>query len=77
MRVLSTEPDPDHPTRPKINFAGSIDNHATMVGWLKVTPDNQIRWHFVSGFSSEFALSSTLIHATRNLENRAGHYGGP
>lgn len=58
MRVLSTEPDPDHPTRPKINFAGSIDNHATMVGWLKVTPDNQIRWHFKSGEQGRALWSS-------------------
>ena len=52
MRVLSTEDEPDHPGRPRINFGGSIDgtgSTATIVGYVKVTPDEQIRWHFTSG----------------------------
>ncbi|KAH9949791.1 hypothetical protein B0H21DRAFT_725996 [Amylocystis lapponica] len=49
LRVIGTEPDPAHPTRPVIRFAGEVDQHATVVGWVKVTPDNQIRWHYKSG----------------------------
>ncbi|CCL99733.1 uncharacterized protein FIBRA_01755 [Fibroporia radiculosa] len=49
LRVISTEADPNHPTRPKINFVGTANTNATMVGYVKITPDNQIRWHFKSG----------------------------
>ncbi|KZT67309.1 hypothetical protein DAEQUDRAFT_713802 [Daedalea quercina L-15889] len=49
MRIISIEPDPAHPTRPKINWFGSIGPFATMIGHVKVTPDDQIRWHFKSG----------------------------
>lgn len=58
LRVLSTEADPDHPTRPRIKFGGSIDQEATMVGWVRVTPDNQIRWHFKSGEEGNAIWSS-------------------
>jgi len=58
LRVLSTEYDPAHPKRPKINFAGSIENHATMVGWIKLTPDDEIRWHFKSGEQGDAIWSS-------------------
>ncbi|KAH9936501.1 uncharacterized protein B0H18DRAFT_974101 [Fomitopsis serialis] len=49
IRVISTETDPAHPSRPKINWVGSIGPFATMVGSVHVTPDNHIRWHFKSG----------------------------
>ena len=48
IRVISTECDPAHPDRPKINWFGSVGPFATMVGSTHVTPDNHIRWHFVS-----------------------------
>ncbi|KAI0917177.1 hypothetical protein AcW1_007559 [Taiwanofungus camphoratus] len=48
FRVLSMEPDFAHPTRPKINFAGYIDDYAIIVGSVMLTPDDQIRWKFVS-----------------------------
>ncbi|KAH9841702.1 uncharacterized protein C8Q71DRAFT_738338 [Rhodofomes roseus] len=55
MRVISIEADPAHPGRPKINWFGSIGPFATMVGSVYLTPDDQIRWHFVSNamWSSE------------------------
>ncbi|KII86844.1 hypothetical protein PLICRDRAFT_164215 [Plicaturopsis crispa FD-325 SS-3] len=45
----SSEHDPEHPTRPKINFVGEMMGHSTMFGWVKMTPDDQVRWHFVAG----------------------------
>jgi len=48
FRVISTEYDPAHPTRPKINFAGEVQDNHTMVGYVELTPDDQLRWHFVS-----------------------------
>jgi hypothetical protein len=46
--VTSTEHDPAHPTHPKINFAGELNERYTMRGYVNLTPDDQIRWHFVS-----------------------------
>ena len=48
LRVLGFEEDPEHPGFPRIRFGGSIEGHAIMVGDLRLTPDDQIRWHFVS-----------------------------
>ncbi|KAI0079484.1 hypothetical protein K474DRAFT_1659074 [Panus rudis PR-1116 ss-1] len=41
-----SEKDPDHPTRPILHFSGKIQNEYRMFGWVKVTPDDCIRWHF-------------------------------
>ncbi|OJA07874.1 hypothetical protein AZE42_07667 [Rhizopogon vesiculosus] len=49
IRVINVEQDPDHPTRPKINYVGEMDGNFSIVGYVKLTPDNQIRWHFVAG----------------------------
>ena len=49
LRVLGTDEDPDHPGQPRINFGGSINGTAIIVGHVRVTPDDQIRWHFTSG----------------------------
>ncbi|TFK52690.1 hypothetical protein OE88DRAFT_1658096 [Heliocybe sulcata] len=51
MRVLSTEANPDHPHRPRIYFAGEIEAGAdhVMNGWVGVTEEGVVRWHFVSG----------------------------
>ncbi|KAF7980623.1 hypothetical protein HWV62_37414 [Athelia sp. TMB] len=48
FKVTSVEHDPDHPTRPKINFDGAMDQ-LHMEGYVKMTPDDQIRWHFCGG----------------------------
>ncbi|KAH9851741.1 hypothetical protein C2E23DRAFT_828981 [Lenzites betulinus] len=58
LRVLGTEADPDHPGRPRINFGGSLDGHAIFVGSVRLTPDNQIRWHFTSGEQGNAIWSS-------------------
>ncbi|KAF4617215.1 hypothetical protein D9613_006230 [Agrocybe pediades] len=49
--VTHTEHDPEHPDRPKIYFFGEMEepSNSTMSGHVKMTKDNQIRWHFVSG----------------------------
>ena len=46
--IVSHEPDPHHPTRPIIHFAGGSENEPYLCGWVKLTPDGHIRWHFVS-----------------------------
>ena len=47
FRVIDVEPDPIHPTRPKINFAGELDGNFSLVGSVQLTPDEQVWWHFV------------------------------
>ncbi|EMD40152.1 hypothetical protein CERSUDRAFT_122222 [Gelatoporia subvermispora B] len=49
MRVVRTEPDPEHLTRPRILFTGDINGQPTIEGWVAITPDEHIRWHFTSG----------------------------
>ena len=48
--VTKTSIDPDHPTRPKIYFFGEMgDTSSSMMnGWVQMTPDDQVQWHFVS-----------------------------
>ncbi|CAL1712181.1 unnamed protein product [Somion occarium] len=49
FHVKDSEPDPNHPTRPKLHFDGEIEGHAHMFGWVAITPDDNLRWHFESG----------------------------
>ena len=48
FRVAGTEPDPRHPTRPKINIVGEVDGKFNVVGFVKLTDDDQVWWHHVS-----------------------------
>jgi hypothetical protein len=65
--VINVEQDPDHPTRPKINYVGEMDGKFSVVGYVKFTPDNQIRWHFVSLASGQLGL---YCHADVNIAYR-------
>ncbi|KAI5981728.1 hypothetical protein EDD15DRAFT_2331204 [Pisolithus albus] len=61
FRVIGVEPDPDHPTRPRINYAGEHDSEFSVVGYVKLTPDDQIRWHHVcAGYRT--CVWTTLTH---------------
>lgn len=48
FRVASIEPDPSHPSYPKINLIGEVDGKFNMVGFVKLTDDDQVWWHYVS-----------------------------
>jgi len=56
--VKSTERDPAHPLRPKINIEGKIQGEARMLGSIRVTLDGNIRWHFESGEPGNAVWSS-------------------
>ena len=69
LRVLGTEEDPAHPDRPRINFGGSLDGNAIIVGFVHVTPDDQIRWHFVRRLLVELAAHSNSQNIQTSGEN--------
>lgn len=48
VRMIDTEFDPSHPIRPRIRFEGEMGDHSEITGWVRMTPDDQIRWNFVS-----------------------------
>ncbi|KAI0754793.1 hypothetical protein C8Q80DRAFT_1141147 [Daedaleopsis nitida] len=74
LRVLGTEEDPDHLGRPRIDFGGSIDGNATIVGFVKVTPDGHIRWHFTSGEHGNAIWSSEGVQVG-NVRSKFGVLG--
>ena len=47
MRIESTEHDPLHPSRPRLNFRGDIGGVNTMIGQVLMTKENEICWSFV------------------------------
>ncbi|PPR07753.1 hypothetical protein CVT24_003703 [Panaeolus cyanescens] len=63
LSVTKTEYDPKHPTKPIIHFFGEMQepSSSTMTGKVKMTPDNQVQWHFVSGDSGNAIWSSEGI----------------
>ena len=74
--VAGTEEDPLHPTRPVIHFFGEMHDPSTsttMTGWVKMTTDRQVRWHFVSFFIWEMRRLSSLF---RFLGIRGMLFGG-
>lgn len=61
IKLVSAERDPDHPTRPKLLWKGAISGTHVMSGWVRVTPDNHIRWHFVSWLISRLSRWEPLL----------------
>lgn len=47
FRVIGTEKDPDHPTRPRLIFAGEVRDGQTMVGRVEMVPEGHLRWKWV------------------------------
>ncbi|KAH7924517.1 hypothetical protein BV22DRAFT_1035027 [Leucogyrophana mollusca] len=71
FRVIDVEHDPDHPTRPKINYIGELDGNFSIVGHVRLTPDNQVCWHFVAGNGDQPVWSADAIH----MGNVRSQYG--
>ncbi|KAF8625986.1 hypothetical protein AX17_006710 [Amanita inopinata Kibby_2008] len=60
--VTHTMPDPEHPTKPVIYFAGEMRGTAsTMTGRVQMTPDEQVKWSFVSGDEGNAVWSSVGV----------------
>ncbi len=47
FRVIGFEEDPEHPTRPRLVFAGDVRDGRTMMGRIEMTPDEHLRWKWV------------------------------
>ncbi|KZT40780.1 hypothetical protein SISSUDRAFT_982912, partial [Sistotremastrum suecicum HHB10207 ss-3] len=64
LRILAHgPPHPLFPSRPKIHFEGGLVANgegfmASIVGWVCMTGDGQIRWHFTSGEQGHVIWSS-------------------
>ncbi|KAF9066455.1 hypothetical protein BDP27DRAFT_1227533 [Rhodocollybia butyracea] len=63
FQVTNIKEDPKHPGRPQIYFVGVVGEPSatTMNGYVCMTDDNQIRWHFVSGEQGQAIWSSEGI----------------
>ena len=48
FRVVGSEEDPERPTRPRLIFAGDVRGGETMYGRTEMTPDEHLRWKWVS-----------------------------
>ncbi|KAF5340129.1 hypothetical protein D9758_013144 [Tetrapyrgos nigripes] len=53
LHVTRVVPDSKHPGRPQIYFVGVMSHPSTSImnGYVKMTDDGHVRWHFVSGES--------------------------
>ncbi|KAJ3777165.1 hypothetical protein FB446DRAFT_718883 [Lentinula raphanica] len=65
LQVTNVKEDPNHPGRPRIYFLGAVeqspDGSPTINGYVCMTDDDQIRWHFVSGEQGQAIWSSEGI----------------
>jgi len=65
LRVTDALPCPSHPHRPVLRFEGSSKgaqgNEARVKGMVFMTPDNQVRWKFVSVYDGRTQWSSEGI----------------
>jgi hypothetical protein len=68
IRVINATPDPANPTRPVLDFVGAVSFGTVMSGSVRMTPDDQIRWHSVRFFFSVCAAPVFVI----NLNAPAG-----
>ena len=70
LRVLETTEDEAHPTRPQIHFLGQMRYQSDMSGWVRMTEDNQIRWHIVRAHCGD--ILSTYLHTISQISAEHG-----
>ncbi|KAL4073295.1 hypothetical protein V8B97DRAFT_1869417 [Scleroderma yunnanense] len=50
FRITGIEPNTTHPFRPRTNYSGdALGGEFPVTGFVELTPDNQVRWHFGGG----------------------------
>jgi hypothetical protein len=72
IRVLETNHDENHPSRPRIHFAGTMGDQSTMNGWVQMTPDDQIRWHFVRAIRLSSQCRFIIFTQTQQVSGEQG-----
>ncbi|KAF9222953.1 hypothetical protein BS17DRAFT_755351 [Gyrodon lividus] len=75
FRVINVEPDPSHPTRPKINYIGELDGTFTLVGFVKLTADDQVWWHFGGGNDNHQPVWNGEAIGLGNIRSPCGAIG--
>ncbi|KAK7462378.1 hypothetical protein VKT23_007977 [Stygiomarasmius scandens] len=70
LHVTRTVPDKKHPGRPQIYFVGVMAAPSTSImnGYVKLTDDDQIRWHFVCGESGNAIWRCGSVSSPGNME---------
>ena len=58
LRVIGPGEDLEHPTRPRLHFAGEVRDGQTMSGFVEMTPEDHLRWKWVR-------LRSIMVYAIR------------
>lgn len=61
FRIIGTEKEPDHPTRPRLIFAGEVRDGQTMWGRVEMMPDGHLRWKWVRLYIYIFVLCSSPL----------------
>ncbi|KIK78769.1 hypothetical protein PAXRUDRAFT_16695 [Paxillus rubicundulus Ve08.2h10] len=74
FRVIDVEPDPLHQTRPKINFIGELDGNFTLMGFVKLTADDQVWWHFGGGNDNQPVWNGDAV-GLGNIRSQNGAVG--
>lgn len=79
LQVTNVMEDQNHPGRPRIYFLGAVadpsPSTSTINGYVCMTDDDQIRWHFVRKLLGP-SDDRQLIHAYRSRENKVKRFGG-
>jgi hypothetical protein len=47
IRIIGTERDPKHVTRPRLKFAGDVFDGQRVMGCVEMTPDEHLVWKWV------------------------------
>ncbi|KAF9240212.1 hypothetical protein BU15DRAFT_74129 [Melanogaster broomeanus] len=74
FRVIGIEPDPSHPTRPQINYIGELDGKFSIVGFVKLTADDQVWWHYRAGNENQLVWNCDAI-GLGNIRSQCGAVG--
>ncbi|KAF8549911.1 hypothetical protein OG21DRAFT_1514660 [Imleria badia] len=74
IRVSGVEPDPCHPMRPKINIVGEVDGKFNIVGFVKLTDDDQVWVHYGAGNDNQMVWNCDGI-GLGSIRSQCGFIG--
>ncbi|SRR6266702_1647175 len=74
FRIIGSEEDPEHPTRPRLVFAGEVRDGESMIGRIEMTPDEHLRWKWVR--LRVCILATSMAYNFSRCAERAGRQSG-